>query len=399
MLQFSFKKHLAVMIPCLTIVQKVTLANKMKTMREHLEYITNQHKNFNLLAVANTTELKVINERETFSNMDKHIIGRTEERDLILDFLCESMTKTITVLAIYGIGGLGKTTLAKMVYNSSRFKGYSLVWVYVSQIFDLKKIGNSIISQLSQKDSQYTELQMIHNVLSKLFNNKKILIVLDDLWEDNKFNLNKLKAMLEVGKGSRVVVMVTTRDESIANEISSIQPHKLALLTNAICWSIIKHKSDFNSRHDKQELNQIGEDIASKCGGVALAAQSLGYVPQSMTSRQWKLMRDNDIWSLSDSEDPSFRHALASLRLSYSVMPPYLKLCFAYCAIFPKGHKIIKDDLIQQWLSLDFIKPTDVYSSCELGNMYIRQLLGLSFLQNSESPLVSSYGAHTIKQL
>lgn len=154
------------------------------------------------------------------------------------------------------------------------------MWVYVSQTFDLKKIGNSIISQLSEKESEsrYTEMQMIHNSLSKLLVDKKILIVLDDLWEDNKLSLNKLKAMLEVGKGSKVVVIVTTRDEGIAKEISTIKPHKLALLTNDMCWSIIKHKSDFKSRDDKKELKQIGKDIASKCGGVVLAAQSLGYM-------------------------------------------------------------------------------------------------------------------------
>ncbi|KAF6992471.1 hypothetical protein CFC21_009457 [Triticum aestivum] len=58
-------------------------------------------------------------------------------------------------------------------------------------------------------------------------------------------------------------------------------------------------------------------------------------------------------------------------------MPSYLKLCFAYCAIFPKGQKILIDDLIHQWVSLGF-------STCELGEKYISQLLGLSFLEHSK---------------
>ncbi|KQK07548.1 hypothetical protein BRADI_2g36179v3 [Brachypodium distachyon] len=229
------------------------------------------------------------------------------------------------------------------------------------QIFDLKKIGNSVITQLLDKDERksfipYTERQMIENSLAEIFAaRKKILIVLDDLWEDKQIELGKLKDMLKLGNGSKVVVIVTTRNESIALEVCTIQPQKLAVLSPGICWSIIKHKSDFGCRDDKEELEQIGMDIATKCGGVALAAQSLGYVLKSMMPRQWESIRDSDIWSvyalgdpsLTQSEDQSLKYVLASLRLSYSVMPSHLKLCFAYCAIFPKGHKIIKDDLIR----------------------------------------------------
>uniref|UniRef100_A0ACD5W6N2 Uncharacterized protein n=1 Tax=Avena sativa TaxID=4498 RepID=A0ACD5W6N2_AVESA len=280
--KFSMNNYLAFFIPCLTIGPKITLASKMKTMTVDLDEITGQHKKFNLLASTNSTELKVPDERETSSNMYAQIFGRTEERDSILATLSKIMTKEITIFPIYGIGGLGKTTLAQMVYSSSQFKDYSRVWVYVSQTFGLKKIGNSIISQLSQKEIHYTEMQMIDNSLSKLFDDKKILIVLDDLWEDKKINLDRLKGMLNVGSGSNVVVIVTTRTEGIAMEVCTIKPHKLSLLSNGMCWSIIKHKSDFKSRDDKNELKQIGKDIASKCGGVALAAQALGYVLKSM---------------------------------------------------------------------------------------------------------------------
>ncbi|KAM3300731.1 hypothetical protein ACQJBY_041641 [Aegilops geniculata] len=289
------------------------------------------------------------------------------------------MTKDITILPIYGIGGLGKTTLAKMVYNSSQFNEYSQVWVYVSQTFDFIKIGNSIISQLSEKhkESRYTGKQMIRNSLEKLLANKKILIVLDDLWEDNISQLEELKDMLKVGESSKVVVIATTRSEGIAKKMSTIQPYKLAPLTDDMCWSIIKQKSAFESRGDKEQLVEIGKVIAMKCAGVALAAKSLGHTLQSMKSGQWESVRDSNIWSASSLEDTSSTQVLASLKLSYSVMPSYLKLCFAYCAIFPKGHKILKDDLIHQWVSLGF-------STRELGEKYISQLLGLSFLEHSK---------------
>jgi hypothetical protein len=272
------------------------------------------------------------------------------------------------------------------------------VWVYVSQTFDLKKIGNSIISQLSENGSQQTDLQMIQNSLSKLLASKNVLIVLDDLWEDKESHLESLKAMIKVGEGSKVVVVVTTRTKVIAQKVSTIQPHELEPLTHDMCWSIIKQKSAFESRGDKQHLEQIGIDIAKKSGGVALAAQALGHMLHSMESSEWESVRNSDIWNISTSEDTASTHVLASLKLSYSVMPPYLKLCFAYCAIFPKGHKIMKDDLIHQWVSLGFIEPTNVFSFWQLGERYIRQLLGLSFLQDLKSLSVSLYITFMVEQ-
>ncbi|XP_071681136.1 uncharacterized protein [Lolium perenne] len=379
--KLSFKKYLAIMIPCITVVPKITMANKMEKMREDLEVITDQHKTFRLTEGTSANEPKVTDIRETSSIMETQIVGRTEEKKEILSSLFDSMTEEITILPIYGIGGLGKTTLAKMIYNNTQFKEYSQVWVYVSQTFDLKKIGNSIISQLSEKgkESEYTGMEMIHKSLQNLLADKKILIVLDDLWEGEKFHLESLMDMLRVGKGGNVVVIVTTRDEDIAKKICTIKPYKLAPLTDDICWSIIKQKSVFESRDDKEELEKIGKVIAMKCAGVALAAKSLGHMLQSMKFSEWKSIRDSDIWNVSSFKDTSSSQVLASLKLSYSVMPSYLKLCFAYCAIFPKGHKIIKDDLIRQWVSLGF-------STWQLGERYISQLLGFSFLEHSKSP-------------
>jgi hypothetical protein len=65
-------------------------------------------------------------------------------------------------------------------------------------------------------------------------------------------------------------------------------------------------------------------------------------------------------------------------------MPQYLKLCFAYCAIFPRGHNIAKDNLIHQWIALDFIKPSNMFSLLQLCEKYVGQLLGMSFLQYSK---------------
>jgi hypothetical protein len=362
--------------------KKMVLANEMKNMREKLRKINEQARSFNFTVnVGANLKQQHYDRRETAAVVDEttHILGRDGEKKEIIDILsANSLRKDgTTVLPIYGIGGMGKSTLTQLVYNDTQFKEYQhRAWVYVSQEFDLKKIGTSIISQISPDagpQQNLNGLQMILHRLDNLLLGKKTLIVLDDLWEDNALELNKLKGMLHVGKkGSMVDVLVTTRSEIIAKNICTHEPHKLHPLEDHVCWDIIKRHSRFEHKSSKQKLEQIGLDIAKKCGGVPLAAQALGYILNKEDLAGWSEMNKSNIWNNESTE------VLPSLRLSYEWMLPILRLCFSYCAIFPKGHNINEDGLIYHWISLDFIeKPSD-------GKEYIKQLLGMSFLQYSK---------------
>ncbi|GJN24298.1 hypothetical protein PR202_gb12032 [Eleusine coracana subsp. coracana] len=383
---------------CLTVAhKKMALANKMKNMRKKLRKINEERQNFDFtLSIGTSLEHQHYDHSETTTVRDEaKIVGRDKEKKEITDLLSASCSNDGTmILPIYGLGGIGKSTLAGLVYNDNQFKQYDYrVWVYVSQVFNLNKIGRSIISQLpAEADQQNTnELHMIYQCLDNLLPGKKILIVLDDIWEEDDYELEKLKSMLHVDKeGSMVDVIVTTRTECVANKICTNESYKLQPLKDDVCWDIIKRSSRFEDKSNKEKLEHIGLDIAKKCGGVALAAQALGYVLKSKDLHGWSEMNNSDIWNESSEVDNSqYLKVLPSLKLSYERMLPILRLCFSYCAIFPKGNDINEDDLIHQWVSLGFInKPLD-------GKEYIRQLLGMSFLQHSKLPLIS--GKHVVR--
>lgn len=154
-------------------------------------------------------------------------------------------------------------------------------------------------------------------------------------------------------------------------------------MTNEMCWTIIKQKSYFVDRPDseKQELERIGLQIASKCGGLPLAAQELGRSLRGQDARSWAEALQRDIWSNIRSNNGIIR----SLELSYRSMPPDLRLCFAYGAIFPQGENIVKDDIIHQWIALGLVGQSGTLSLTQVAEEYIRRLLDISFFQTAKS--------------
>ncbi|KAM0884054.1 hypothetical protein ACQ4PT_031275 [Festuca glaucescens] len=239
-------------------MNKIKMPRKMKEIQKRLQKIADDRNNYRVLPEIRSEQKQVPDIRETAGNVEEtEIIGRTHEKLEILARISDSTTQGTTILPICGIGGIGKTTLARLVFNDSEFKQYSKMWVYVSQKFEMKKIGNILISQLSSESPISDDLHSIQTRLQDLFTGRRILIILDDLWEKNPSRLQELKAMLKQGEGSKVLVVVTTREKSIAQEIGSVDPFELPPLSDQMCWDILKVKSLLTRLPSESRLHPV----------------------------------------------------------------------------------------------------------------------------------------------
>lgn len=362
----------------------------MKKLRGKLDKIASWRTKFHFKEETSSNQLDEIKKRQTFSEVDhKRIRGRAKEREIIMRMLLDmNLEEDISFIPIVGLGGLGKTTLAQLVYNDERVnKAFDLkAWVYVSMEFDLKRIGGAITSQIKQDRCDFNDLQSVRNSLERVLNDKRCLIVLDDLWSEDVDKLNDLKLMLKGGsKGSKIII--TTRSQKIAMHMGAVCLHRLEVLSNDDCWYLVKERVLGNENDETYSIpKEMKGEIAKKCNGVPLAANSLGSILLLLGGLDaWLSIRNSDTWEFNENDGyPTESKIMKSLMLSYYHMPAPLKLCFAYCAIFPKGCEIYKEQLIQQWIALGFIQPTNgCFALDRIAEEYVNDLLWMSFLQYS----------------
>ncbi|KAL6314963.1 hypothetical protein AAG906_029184 [Vitis piasezkii] len=324
------------------LVFSFKMSSRVKNIKEEVDEIVKEMNLLNLVQ-GNITHSFVLT---------SEIVGREEIKEEIIKSLVSSDNQEIlSMVAIVGIGGLGKTTLAQLVYNAKTVVQYfePRIWVCVSDNFDVKSLVKKILKEVCEQDVDKLELNGLKNLLHEKISEKRCLLVLDDVWNENSEEWDRLKSLLMVvGKGSKI--LVTTRHSKVASIMGINSPFLLQGLKDTLAWDLFS-KIAFTEEPKKvhPELVEMGKEIVNMCNGVPLVIKTLGTIlrlkPEEM------------------------------LRLSYNDLPIYLKPCFTYCALFPKDYEIEKNMLVQLWMAQGYIQTSDV------GNQYFKELLSRSLLE------------------
>ncbi|KAL6600460.1 hypothetical protein ACP70R_045260 [Stipagrostis hirtigluma subsp. patula] len=305
----------------------------------------------------------------------------------------------VSVVPIFGIGGVGKTTLAQVIYNDSRVKRHFVVriWVCVSDFFDKKKITKEIVESISGEEfSGPCTLNALREELREQLKCHKFLLVLDDIWPNANHQWEEFYAPLRQGiEGSMIIV--TTRYPMVADLVvtKNCHPVQLGGLPDDIFWKFFT-KCAFGTKDPESypDLQVIGKSICSRLCGSPLAAKTLGrLLNMCLTKEHWMTVKNSELWQLPYQEN----EILPALRLTYLYLPQELKRCFAFCSMFEKDYSFVRQEIVDIWVAVGFVAPVGSMRLEDVGMRYLDDLRSRFLFQSDPKfPNQSRYVMHDL---
>ncbi|KAA8549815.1 hypothetical protein F0562_001499 [Nyssa sinensis] len=290
--------------------------------------------------------------------VDEDFVGLQQDVEKLVEKLVNENEQCL-VVSIFGMGGLGKTTIAKKVYHHGRVRNHfdGFAWVFVSQQWQTRDILEGILIKLVlEKRDQIMKMGYVELLqqLCEILRRKKYLVVLDDIWSTEVWD--SLRRVFSNEAGSKI--LLTTRSEKVAHVDPNGFLYRPRFLTEDESWELLQTKVFWNrdgeDSRNYTELENLGREMLRHCSGLPLAVVVLGAVlaARPPVPHEWMLVNNNVEMYLGEGKGHNQGYGVSEiLALSYYDLPYKLKLCFLYLGKFPAEFEIPAQKLCQQWVA------------------------------------------------
>ncbi|KAH9715216.1 putative disease resistance protein [Citrus sinensis] len=330
----------------------------------------------------------VADERPT----ERTVVGLQSQLEQVWTCLVE---ESAGIIGLYGMGGVGKTTLLTHINNKfleSPTNFDCVIWVVVSKDLRLEKIQEDIGKKIGLVGDSWKSRSVEEKALDifRSLREKRIVLLLDDIWE--RVDLTKVGVPLPGPQNTTSKVVFTTRLIDVCGSMEADRKFKVACLSEKDAWELFRKKvgeETIGSHHDIVELAQT---VAKECGGLPLALITIGRaMAYKKTAEEWR--HAVEILRRSASEFAGLgKEVYPLLKFSYdSLQNKTIRSCFLYCCLYPEDYGILKWDLIDGWIGEGFLEESDRFGAENQGYYIVGTLVHACLLEEIEDDKVKMH--------
>ncbi|KAL2509650.1 Disease resistance protein (CC-NBS-LRR class) family [Forsythia ovata] len=302
---------------------------------------------------------------------EDHVVGMEDEAKKVIDLLIGD-SEEVQVITIAGMPGLGKTTLAKMIFRNPiiEFEFYNRVWVYVSQDCNRKEVFLAILEKITNVTDETRNMteENLANKLLRALEKEKYLIVMDDVWTQRDWNDLQIAFPMNKRKSR---ILLTSRDNNVGkSDRCKAELHDLRFLNSDESRTLLTRKA-FGSEECPQELITHRNHIAAECGGLPLAIVVIGGI--LLEKGNWKDVSQNVRGYIAEMDKEKIMNTF--IEWSFYGLDYHLKACFIYFGMLPEDYRISVRKLIRLWIAEGFIQPKGEISLENIAEEYLTDLV------------------------
>ncbi|XP_044427567.1 disease resistance protein RPM1-like [Triticum aestivum] len=368
------------------------IAFKVKEIEQDLAHLSETKKRWvPMINNGDTSSSKYIVKRsQDLANIsrsldEEDLVGVDKNREKLEQWLaCDDLE--CSVIALLGMGGLGKTSLAANVYRKERDKFQCHAWVSISQNYSREDVLRNIIKELFRdkvnvvSNTATMDITCLEVTLKRFLEQQRYLIILDDVWTPEAFD-DLSRVLIHNDKGSRLII--TTREGDVAALASRGHILTLEALPEELAWDLFCKKAyPRDTNHEcPAELKPLSREIVNKCKGLPLVIVSVGSLlrVREKTIDEWRRINDQLSWELINNS--RLGHIRNVLHLSFIYLPTHLKSCFLYCSLFPEDYLFKRKRLVRLWIAEGFIEERGESTLEEVAEGYLKELIDRNMIQ------------------
>ncbi|KAE8722274.1 10-formyltetrahydrofolate synthetase isoform 1 [Hibiscus syriacus] len=318
------------------------------------------------------------------------LVGIEASRDDLAGILNEGESIR-TVILLVGMGGLGKTTLAKKIYDDVKDGFDCHAWVTVSPSNSMVERLRTMIRRVYEAKNDLpptginyvTDVEELIGKSREFLQYKRYVIVFDDVWDEDFWHVIQ-SALPENNNGSRIII--TTRSHSVAEfckqsclvHVHNLQHLSLEMAQELLCRTAFRFDQQ---KECPENLKSLSFDIARKCDGLPLAIVAIGGLLSTKGKDVFEWTRLRDDLSKQLKSNPHLAHVKTILSINYHDLPHYLKSCLLYVGVFPRSHHIRVNKLIRLWMAEGLVKENQERTLEETAKAYLTMLINRSLVQ------------------